>query len=291
MIIGTLSQIRRYPIKSMVGEVLDSETLARRGIPGDRVWAVRDEKRGGIRGAKQIGRLLELAARFPEAPQEEGASPAEIVLQDGTVLKTGDEDVSDRISAAIDHPVTLWPLQPADALDHYRRGAPIHSDPETNLRAVMARTPDEPLPDFSGFPPELFEFECPPGTYFDAYPLLVVTERSLRSLAEHASQSTVDVRRFRPNLVIETSGEADEDSYPELAWVGRKIRVGRATIEITIECPRCVMVTRHTEELPDDSKIMRSIVQQSDGNLGVYATVIEPGPIAVGDAITELDES
>ena len=246
---ATLSQIRRYPIKSMVGESLSSTKLVQRGLPGDRVWAVRDEERGGIRGAKQIGRLLELAARFPESPQEEGSDPAEIVLQDGSVLSTGDEDVSKRISQAIDHPVTLWPLLPPDALDHYRRGAPTHSDPETNLRAVFARTPEEPLPDLSVFPSELFEFECPPGSYFDAYPLLILTEQSLRNLASKTPGATIDVRRFRPNLVIDVGDErAGENEFPERDWAGKRLKIGEATVEATVECPRCVMVTRATEE-------------------------------------------
>ena len=53
------------------------------------------------------------------------------------------------------------PLLPATALDHYRRGAPGQPDFEKELRAIFGRTPDEPLPDLSLFPPELMEFESP----------------------------------------------------------------------------------------------------------------------------------
>ena len=54
--------IFRYPVKSMIGEQLDQTEIAEWGIPGDRGWAVRDEKRGGIRGGKKIPQLMTLAA-------------------------------------------------------------------------------------------------------------------------------------------------------------------------------------------------------------------------------------
>src|SRR6185436_13565378 len=113
-------------------------------------------------------------------------------------------DAAARVSAAVNREVTLWPLQPADALDHYRRGGPDHADVETELRAMFGRTPEEPLPNFAAFPPELLQFESPPGTYFDAFPLLVLTTASLAQLSRAAPGSRIDVRRFRPNLLIET---------------------------------------------------------------------------------------
>ena len=171
MEVGQLKEIHRYPVKSMGGELLDEVELAERGLPGDRAWAVRDEVRGGIRGGKKIPGLMNLQARYLKSPPIEGSSPAEILLPDGGVLSTGDPEVGDRVSKAVDHSVTLWPLLPADALDHYRRGAPTHQDMEKEFRAMFGRNEDEPLPDLSVFPPELVEFESPPGTYFDAFPL------------------------------------------------------------------------------------------------------------------------
>jgi len=287
MEVGQIKEIRRYPVKSMGGELLDEIELAERGLPGDRVWAVRDEVRGGIRGAKKIAALMELQARYPNPPSAKGSSPAEITLPDGSTVGTGDADVSDRIAKAIDHSVTLWPLLPADALEHYRRGAPAHQDMEQEMRAIFGRTPDEPIPDLSVFPPELMEFESPPGTYFDAFPLLVMTETALRTMQEKAPDSQFDVRRFRPNFVIADSGSSAP--FPEKEWCGRRLKIGEAIIEVTVECPRCVMTTHGFEDLPKDPKIMRALVRESGGILGAYAKVAKPGRVHVGDSVELIE--
>jgi uncharacterized protein YcbX len=287
MEVGKLKEIRRYPVKSLGGELLEEVDLAERGLPGDRVWAVRDEVRGGIRGAKKIPALMELQARYVNPPSAEGSSPAEIVLPDGTTVGTGDADVNDRVTNAIDYSVTLWPLLPADALDHYRRGAPAHQDIEAEMRSIFGRAPDEPLPDLSVFPPELIEFESPPGTYFDAFPLLLITETALRSIQEKAPDSRFDVRRFRPNFVISDSGSSAP--FPEKEWCGRRLKIGDAIIEVTVECPRCVMTTHGFEDLPKDPSIMRTLVREAGGILGAYAKVEKPGRVRAGDSIQLLE--
>lgn len=287
MKLATVTQLHRYPVKSLAGERLEEVELGLGGLPGDRAWAVRDEKRGGIRGAKKIPALMGLSARYARPPAAEGSSPAEITLPDGSTVGTGDPDVSERVSAALDHPVTLWPLLPREALDHYRRGAPDDADLERELRAMFARTAAEPLPDLPRFPPELLEFESPPGTYFDAFPLMLLSEASLRRMSERCPGSRFDVRRFRPNLLL--SETASDEPFPEQAWRGRRLRIGAATIRATIECPRCVMVTHGFADLPKDPGVMRALVREAGGNLGVYATVEEPGRVRVGDAVELLD--
>lgn len=287
MKIGRLGELRRYPVKSLAGEQLDAVSLGSNGLPGDRAWAVRDEVNGGIRGAKKLPALMNLSARYVDAPAAEGSSPAEIRFPDGSLLTTGDPEIDAQLSKAIDHPVSLWPLLPADALDHYRRGAPTHDDMEQELRAMFARTKDEPLPDIGRFPPEIFEFESPPGTYFDCFPLLLLSEASLSAMARKAPGSRFDVRRFRPNLVIKDTGAED---FPEQAWRDRRIAVGEAVLRVTIECPRCVMTTHAFDDLQKDPGIMRALVREAAGNLGVYATVERPGRIAVGDELELLGD-
>lgn len=280
---GHLDQIWRYPAKSMLGEPLDRAELLAGGIPGDRGWAVRDEVRGGIRGAKKIPGLMRLAARYLTEP-ESGAPPPpiEIRLPDGRITASNRDDVDATLSDALGHPVTLWPLQPATDLDHYRRGAPDSDDLLTELRDIFGRVDDEPLPDVSWMPPEIFEFESPLGTYFDVSPVHILTTASLAALAGLAAESAVDVRRFRPNLVIDT---AEESGWVEQSWIGRSVRIGTAVLDIVGPCPRCVMTTRPVGDLPADTMVLRRIVRDADQNLGVYATIRTPGVIANGDEV------
>jgi uncharacterized protein YcbX len=254
------------------------------GIVGDRTWATRDLERGGIRGAKKIGELMKFAACDLDGGQ------VEITLPDGSVVSTLDAGVDERVSTALDHPVRLERLHDASDVDHYRRGAPEGDDPLAEIRAVMGRESDEPLPDFAVFPPTIGEFESPPGTYHDAWPLLVMTQSALDAVAAAVPDSIVDIRRFRPSVVIDTG---DDDSphgtpgHPEFDWKGRTARIGTAVIEFLDPCPRCVMVTREIDaSLPADRAILRHIVRDLDQNVGVYATIVEPGTITVGDTMT-----
>jgi uncharacterized protein YcbX len=287
MRVGTLEAIWRYPVKSMAGESLANVDLAGGGLPGDRSWAVRDEERGGIRGAKKIPGLMNFSARFAKAPAREGSSPAEIRFPDASKASTSDPDIGERLSQALGCRLSLWPLLPADALDHYRRGAPTHQDIEQELRSIFGRLPEEPLPDLSTFPPELMEFESPPGSYFDAFPLTLLSRASLATMASRAPDSQFDVRRFRPNLLVAET--APDEEFPELAWQKRRLRIGGALLRISVASPRCVMVTHGHGDLPKDPGIMRALVRENGGNLGVYAEVEEMGTITAGDGVELID--
>jgi uncharacterized protein YcbX len=148
---------------------------------------------------------------------------------------------------------------------------------------MFGRTKDEPLPNFAAFPPELFPYESPPGTYFDAFPLLVLTTASLARLARAAPGSRVDVRRFRPNLVIETP--PDLEGYVENGWEGRKLRVGGLEIECALACPRCVMITHPFDDLPKDPALIRAVVRDANQTIGMYARPVGAASVAVGDPV------
>jgi uncharacterized protein YcbX len=278
-----ISQLWRYPVKSMVGGTVDAVDLDELGVVGDRTWAVRDLERGGIRGAKKIGALMRLGA------SDVADGHVEITLPDGSTVCTADADVHERVSAAIDHPVHLERLAPADDLDHYRRGAPDSDDPVVELRGIFGREVDEPFPDFSIFPPVIAEFESPPGTYYDVFPLMVMTEAALAALRRALPESNVDIRRFRPSIVVDTGDDgsaASTPGHPEFDWAGRRATIGSATIEFGAPCPRCVMVTREiSDAIPADRAVLRHIVRDLDQNLGIYATIVTPGRVSVGDAL------
>lgn len=276
----TVQEIWSYPVKSMVGETVNQCTLDEVGILGDRIWAARDLERGGIRGAKKIGGLMRLMARNLDS----STGLVEITLPDGSTVRTDNTSVHQIVSAAIEHPIILEKLRNADDLEHFRRGAPDSENMMDELRAVFGRVDDEPLPDFSNFPPEIMEFESPPGSYYDAWPLMVMTTSALRSLAKAVPDSNMDVRRFRPSVVIDSG---DEDGHPEFSWKGKHATIGTARIEFLDACPRCVMVTRDINEtIPADKNVLRHIVRDLNQNVGVYARITQPGSFDAGDVMS-----
>jgi uncharacterized protein YcbX len=284
--VGRVSELWRYPVKSMGGELRAAVHIGPLGIPGDRGWALRDERAGEMRGAKKLPALMRCRARYDAEPDGERIPPATMTLADGTSLHTSAPDANARLSALVGREVTLWSRQPADKRDHYRRGLPDNADFETELRQVFGRLPDEPLPDLTGVPPELFEFTSPLGTYFDAFPLHLLTTASLGALAKRNPGARFDRCRFRPNLLIEPLGA--ERGLIEVAWCGRRVRIGGAVLAIAMPTMRCVMTTQAVDDLPKDPSVLRTIVRDANQNLGVYATVEEPGPVAVGDSVELL---
>lgn len=272
----TLKAIFRYPVKSMLGESLTDVAVGENGIEGDRAWATRDEIRGGIRGAKKLPQLM----RFQAAST--GGNTAEITAPDGDTCSTNTDAINGWLSEKMAHEISLWPIMPADDLDHYRRGAPDSEDFEQELRELFGRLPEEPLPDLTAFA-EVMEFESPPGTYFDAFPLMLMTQQSLDTLSKRAPNSAFDQRRFRANLLLEVEGT--NEPFPEQSWIGKELYIGDVVLKIIDTCPRCSMTTHATGDLQRDTDVMRHLVKEAEGNLGVYAKVISGGSISANQAV------
>ncbi len=282
--LGRLAEIWRYPVKSMAGERLDRCTLASgRGLAGDRAFALRDEDVGEIRGAKHIPELLRCAARGRDASAGE-LERVEIRLPGGMSVDSDAPDVHEAISRAVGRRVTLWSRRPAEDLEHYRRRERIAD--EASLRRLLGLLPDEPLPALEA-DSGAQEFVSPPGTYFDSFELHLLTRASLETLAGSLPDSTVDARRFRPNLVVDT-GDADA-GFPELDWCGRTLRVGPALVRIDRPMLRCVMTTCEQADLPRDPRIMRALVKHAGQDLGVGASVLRGGILREGDPVELVD--
>jgi len=274
-----VDQIWLYPVKSMLGSRVEAAELADNGLVGDRMWALRDEERGAIASGRKLIGVNRLAAAF-----DGGDGGVSITLPDGSSVRDADSDVDERLSKALDHRVSLWAKQPASNTDHYRRGRPDSDDIMAEMRSIFGRVDDEPLPDFSIFPPEMIEFEYPPGNYFDCFPLMIMTTTALASIRKALPESAVDERRFRPSIVIDTDDGAA--GHPEFDWTGRRLLIGQSEIAIGDKCPRCAVVTREfADDLPADRRVLRHIVRDLDQNVGVYATVSTGGPIRVGDSV------
>jgi uncharacterized protein YcbX len=284
MRVGTISQLYRYPVKSMAGERLERATLSFRGIPGDRGWAVFDETRAGVTNAKRQPLLRTVRASYPTEPVAGDAPPpARITLPDGASFASDSADLPPRLAELLGRPVSMRGLGSAGSEAAAR--ITLEGEPDEVVRALNGILPDEPMPDFSEFPPERLR-QLRQGNFFDALPIHMLSRTTLSTLARLAPESVWDVRRFRPNLFIETD---EADGYPEQGWLRRRVRVGAAVIEVVTGCPRCVVVTQPVDDVPQDHRIMRTLVRETKHTAGIYARVVEEGQVRVGDAVELLD--
>lgn len=274
-----VSQLWNYPVKSMVGTRVDSVCVSNLGIVGDRHWAVRDTERGGIRGAKKIGELMQCTARVSDTDE----TVVIITLPNGSEVSSDAPGIDRVLSDALGTSVLLQSLPIDNNIEHFRRGPADSADMMQELRGIFGREENEPLPDFSVFPPEVATLESPLGTHHDCWPLLVMTTSALFALQQALPESVIDVLRFRPSIVIDNPGDV---GHPEFSWKGRTARIGSAAIEFLDPCPRCVMITRRINDaIPEDRTILRHVVRDLDQNVGIYARVITPGAIAVDDEL------
>jgi MOSC domain-containing protein len=282
MRIGTIQSLWRYPVKSMLGEQLFSTSLGVLGFPGDRGYAIRDERAGEIRGAKNIPQLFQFSARYLATPSDTHIPPVEITLPDQTTVRTDDQTIHAQISRALGREVTIWPRQSKENTDHYLRAPGGLGD----LRPILGLEEGEPLPSFEGIPTEIFQYVAPLGTYFDAYPIHLLTTASLRGFAYHYPEGAFVPERFRPNIVIAT----DDNSTPDLeaSWKGKVLRLGTVEIAVGVPTIRCVMTTLPQGNLPKDPRILRTLVRHNDHHVGSYATIQKSGEIHVGDAVELL---
>ena len=285
-VVGTVAEIWRYPVKSMGGERLAQSAIAERGLHADRMWAVRDVGLDTFTTARRWPVLLQCSARFAQDPVGRSAGPGDtleviVTFPDGSELSSSDPAMDDRLSELIGKPARLESLPALSEKRRYRTPQVTKAD----LRRQFDIPDGEPLPDFSMFPvrklAELARYATPVGALYDAYPILLMTRASLRAMAERAPASQFDVRRFRPNVLIDRDG-AD---LAEFGWCGGRLCAPNVTFDMEIPALRCSVPTRRQGDLPADRDVVRTINAHADHCLGVYADVATAGTLAEGDPL------
>ena len=268
--VGSVVSLRRYPVKSMMGEELNAAEVTERGLVGDRQFALVDRSTGKVVSAKnprKWGGFFEFRAAFVEPPRVGSQMPAvRITLPDGTVATSEQGDLAQTLSAALGREVTL--------------GEAEHSE-ESKA--------EEYWPDMDGldYRDTVTDFDLPEGTFFDSAVVHVLTTATLDRLRELYPQGRFEVRRFRPNVVIAPPG--GEAGFTENDWVDRTLAIGdEVRLRVTGPCPRCVMTTLPQDDLPKDPSILRAAAQHNHANVGAYASVEQGGVVTRGDSVRLL---
>lgn len=307
--IGTVREIWRFPVKSMAGERLEAIDVGPGGLALDRGWALRDTQKQECFGAKRWPVLLLCTARYRDGGAAGAGTPGvphvDITLPDGSRTASDAPDVHERLGALVGAQVTLEPLRPASDLAFYRRagasaavlgklgkskrivraiqGVMRATGADGEIRELFSREEGEPLPDLAEQPAQLLEFSSPPGTFFDAFPIHLMTTATLAAMAAKNPAAAWDPRRFRPNLVIETA--PGMEGLVETGWVGRTLKIGGLRIKGELPTVRCGMTMHAQPGLAKDPTVLRTIVREADQNLGMYASVEGDGRVTVGEGV------
>jgi uncharacterized protein len=278
--VGLVHELRRYPVKSMLGERLSRAAFTTRGVLGDRVGALVDDETGrvvSVKYPKRWGRIFELRAVTDDAGVHVG-------FPDGTRYSIDDDALGARLSEFFGRPVTVAAAPPPGATfdELWLRDLKDEADPYLGL---PSRTVDGE---------ELIEggqFMSAQGTFFNYGAVHLVTTGTTRRLTELAPATRFDAQRFRPNVVVDTP----ETGFVEADWVGRTLTIGDVQLSVTMTVPRCVMTTLAQDGAPADRDVLRTVTKHNavDPGLGakypcvgVYAEVVREGEVGVGEAVT-----
>jgi uncharacterized protein YcbX len=263
----------------MLGEELNAAEVTERGLLGDRAYALVDRSDGKVASAKNPRKwpqLFDFRATFVDPPRPGAPVPAvRITLPDGTVVTSEQRDLNQVLSRALNREVTL------DATERGQREVV-----ESTFPNPWTPKAEEYWPDMEGldYRDTVTDFDLPEGTFFDAAVVHLLTTATLDRLRELYPQGRFEVRRFRPNVVVEAADGAKD--FVENAWIDRTVAIGAAVrLNITGPCPRCVMTTLPQADLPKDPGILRTAARHNQANVGLYASVLRGGQVRRGDAI------
>ncbi|GKV64464.1 MULTISPECIES: MOSC domain-containing protein [unclassified Sporosarcina] len=257
-----LASLWRYPVKSMMGEEMNACEITEKGVRGDRGYGVVDAETGRLANAKNPKKWPEMFYYRAAFTDPAIAASVRITLPTGETVLSTDEDVNRRLSESF--------------------GRDVHLAVPTGLDIEFEGYIPEGIEELEN-PGTVFSRTSPNETFFDIAMVHLITTSTIDKLRELAPESRIEPRRFRPNLILDTP---DAEGFIEEEWVGKTLWIGdEVQLRILQPTKRCVMTTLPQGDLPRDPNVLRTLARQNDGNFGVYAEVIQPGRVQIGDLI------
>ena len=118
---------------------------------------------------------------------------------------------------------------------------------------------------------------------FDEATVSVIALGTIASIMREAGHDT-DIRRFRPNLVIDTKCA---QPFEEDRWVGKILEIGSdgPAISVTMRDERCVMINLDPDTAEANAEVMKTAILMNDNYAGVYGTVVRTGELRVGQVV------
>ena len=117
---------------------------------------------------------------------------------------------------------------------------------------------------------------------FDCQHVSLFSLASVRALAGESGAS-IDHRQFRANVYMTP---VSNRPFEEETWAGHLLRIGDQVLTgVTQRDTRCMMVNLDPESGSQDPRVLRTITQGHERQAGIYANVVRPGVIRVGDPI------
>jgi len=120
---------------------------------------------------------------------------------------------------------------------------------------------------------------------FDEASISVIASDTVCEIGRLAGRS-LDVRRFRPNVVVRLlrPGPFQEDE-----WVGGVLSFGEGddapAIAVTMRDARCSMVNLDPDSASPAPEVLKAVVRAHQNTAGIYGAVTRIGRVAVGQTI------
>lgn len=131
---------------------------------------------------------------------------------------------------------------------------------------------------------ELVDIPTPDGSLVDLAPVHLVTTATLDACSRRWPDLDWDVRRFRPNLVL----DVDVAPFGETAWVGRDLEVGAVILRVDQMTLRCAMPLRAQPGLRAQPQLFASLNEANPAmpnHLGFDSSVVRTGPVELGQDV------